>query len=137
MRMPPDHLARDRLDYIAERERVFLFSHAGMKHHLQQEVAEFLPEIIEVTAGDGVSNFIGLLDCVGRDRREILLKVPRATSAGRPKRRHDLEQARNIARRGHWATNSGKIRLICRKMRDNPAKPGQMPATSNDWPADR
>ena len=93
MRMPADHLARDRLDHIAERKGVLLLRHAGVKHHLQQEIAEFVAEIVEIAARDGVDDLIGLLDGVGRDRRKILFEVPRATGHGRAQRRHDFEQA--------------------------------------------
>src|SRR5665647_251641 len=59
--IPPDHLARDRLDHVAERKRILLFRHAGMEHHLQQQIAEFLPEIVEVVARDGVHDLMGCL----------------------------------------------------------------------------
>ena len=91
--MPPDHLARDRLDHVAERERVLLLRHAGVKHHLQQEIAEFVAQIVEIAARDGVGDLVGFLDGVGRDGRKILLEIPRAAGAGRAQRRHDLEQA--------------------------------------------
>ena len=81
MRMPADHLARDGLDHVAERERVLLLRHAGVIDHLQQEIAEFVVEIVEIAARDGVGDLIGFLDGVGRDRRKILLEVPRAAGA--------------------------------------------------------
>ncbi len=93
MRMPSDHLARDGLDHVAERECILFFRHAGVKHHLQQEIAEFVTQIVEVAARDGVGDFKGFLDGVGCDTRKILFEIPRATAAGRPQRRHDLEQA--------------------------------------------
>jgi hypothetical protein len=49
-----------------------------VKHHLQQEIAEFVTQIVEVAARDGVGDFIGLLDGVGCDTRKILFEVPRA-----------------------------------------------------------
>ena len=93
MRMPPDHLSRDRLDHVAERECVLLLGHARVIHHLQQEIAEFIPEIVEIAARDGVGHLVGFLDGVGRDRRKILFEVPRTAAAGRAQRHHDLEQA--------------------------------------------
>ena len=93
MRMPADHFARDRLDHVAERKRVLFLRHAGVEHHLQQEIAEFVAQIVEIAARDGVSDFIGFLDGVGRDGRKILLEVPRAAGAGRSQLRHDVEQA--------------------------------------------
>ena len=127
MRMPPDHLARDRLDHVAEGERVLLFGHAGVKHHLQQEIAEFAAEIVEVAARDGLGDFIGFLDGVRRNRREILFEVPRAAGAGRAQRRHDLEQTFDIAGRGHGTPEPGDDQaLVCRKMRVDPSETSQM-----------
>jgi len=64
-----------------------------MKHHLQQEIAEFVPEVVEIAARDGVRDFISLLDGIGRNGRKILLEVPRAAGARRSQHRHDFEQA--------------------------------------------
>ena len=46
-----------------------------------------------VAALDRVGDLIGFLDRVGRDRREILLAVPRAAAIGIAQPRHDGEQA--------------------------------------------
>ena len=115
MRMPADHLGRDRLDHIAERKGVLLFRHAGMKHHLQQQVAEFVAQITEIAPRDGVGDLIGLLDGVGRDGRKILFEIPRTAAAGRPQLRHDVEQTGDIAGRGHDAPSLRDQALVCRK----------------------
>jgi hypothetical protein len=47
-----------------------------VKHHLQEQVAELLAEIIVILALDGVGDLVGLLDRIGLDRIEILLDVP-------------------------------------------------------------
>ena len=78
MRMPADHFARDGLDHVAERERVLLLRHARVIDDLQQEIAEFVAEIVEIAARDGIGDLIGFLDGVGRDRRKILFEVPGA-----------------------------------------------------------
>ena len=93
MRVPPDHLSGDRLDHIAEGEGILLLRHAGVIHHLQQEIAEFVAQIFEIAARDGVGDLIGFLDGVGGDGRKILFEIPRTAAAGRAQRRHDLEQA--------------------------------------------
>ena len=93
MRMPSDHLARDRLDDVAECEGVLFLGHAGVIDDLKQEIAQFIPEIVEIAAADRVRNLVGFLDGVGRDRRKILLEVPGAAGDGRAQRRHDLDQA--------------------------------------------
>ena len=93
VRMPPDHFARHGLDHVTEGKGVLLLGHAGMIDDLQQEIAEFVPEIVEIAAADRVRDLIGFLDGVGRDGRKVLLEVPGAAGDGRAQRRHDLDQA--------------------------------------------
>jgi hypothetical protein len=119
MRMPPDHLFRDRLDHVPESECALFLGHAGVKHYLQQEIAEFVAEIGEIAARDGVGDLIGFLDGVGRDAREVLFEIPRATAAGGAQLRHDVEQAFDFAGRGHGYTVSNEP-PVCRK---TPARP--------------
>jgi hypothetical protein len=52
-----------------------------MKHHLQQQIAEFVTEIVEIAARDRIGDFMGLLDGVGRNGGKILLEVPRTAAA--------------------------------------------------------
>ncbi len=96
MRVTPDHLRRDRLDHVAEGERVGLLAHARVIDDLQQEVAELVLELREIAALDRIRDLVGLLDRVGRDRREILLEIPRAAGARRAQRGHDLDQAGDV-----------------------------------------
>ena len=83
VRVAADHLRRDRLDDVAEGERAGLLGHARVIDDLQQEIAELVLEVGEIAARDRVGDLVGLLDRVGRDRRERLLEVPRAAGAGR------------------------------------------------------
>jgi hypothetical protein len=92
MRMPSDHFSRHRLDDVAERKGAVLLRHPRVEHDLQQQIAEFVAEIVEIAAGDGVDDLIGLLDGILRDRRKILFEVPGAAGHRRAQRRHDLEQ---------------------------------------------
>ena len=78
MRMPPDQLLGDRLHHVAEIERALLLGHAGVEHDLQQQVAQFVAQVVEIAALDRVGDLVGFLDRVGRDGREVLLQVPRA-----------------------------------------------------------
>ena len=104
MGVTADHFRRDRGNDIAEIEQVALLGHAGMKHDLKQQVAEFVFQIDHVAAGDGVGDFIGLFDGVGRNRSEILLDIPWASGFRRPQGDHDLEKAGNVARGLHRLT---------------------------------
>ena len=100
MRMAANELLGDGLDHVAERERALFLRHAGVKHDLQQQVAQFVLEIGKVAARNGVGDLVGFLDRIRRDGREILRQVPRTAALGRPQRRHDLDQPGNVARRG-------------------------------------
>ena len=77
MRMAADQLGRDRLDHAAEIEMSGFLGHARMEDHLQQEVAKFVAQIGDVAAFDRIDDFIGLLDRIGRDRRESSVRDPR------------------------------------------------------------
>ena len=96
MGVAPDELLGDRLDDVAEAEPAGFLRHAGVKHDLQQQVAELVAQIVEVAPGDRVGDLIGLLDGVRRDGRKILLEVPRAPGPRRAQRRHDLDQPRDV-----------------------------------------
>ena len=66
-----------RLHHVAEIERALFLGHAGMKHDLQQKIAKFLLQIGEIAARDGVGDFVGFFQRVGRDGRKILRQIPR------------------------------------------------------------
>jgi hypothetical protein len=54
-----------------------------VKHHLQQQIAKLVAQIIEVTPFDGIRNLVGFLDGVRRNGGEVLRQIPRAACAGR------------------------------------------------------
>jgi len=58
-----------------------LFGHAGVKNNLQQEIAELIAQIVEIAARDRISDFVGFLDRIRRNRREILFEIPWAAAA--------------------------------------------------------
>ena len=45
--------------------------HLGMEHHLQQQVAEFVAQVGQISALDRIRDLVGFLDRVGGDGREI------------------------------------------------------------------
>ncbi len=100
-----DHLARDRLVPRRRNANAFCSSaSAGVIHHLQQKIAQFFAEIVEIATPDGVGDLIGFLDRVGRDRRKILFEVPRAAAAGRAQLRHDFDADLRYRGRASWST---------------------------------
>ena len=84
--------------------------HAGVEHDLEQQVAQLVAQVGEIAAGDGVGDLVGLFERVGRDGRKVLLQVPGAAGAGRPQRRHDLEQPADVAGGFHAANLPSAIR---------------------------
>ncbi len=74
--MSPTHLLGDDRGDVVKIEMTGLVGHLGMKHDLQQEITELVPEIPHVAARDRIGDFVGLLDRVRRYRREGLLDIP-------------------------------------------------------------
>src|SRR5258708_25764787 len=72
-----------------------------MEYDLEQEIAQFVAQVVEIAARNGVGDLVSLLDGVRREGCKGLVNVPGATSAGRAQRRHDLEQPGDVAGRGH------------------------------------
>src|SRR5215831_15173894 len=101
VRMTAHELFAEALDDVGKVEGPLLLRHAGMEDDLEQEIAQFVAQVIEIAARNGVGDLVRLLDGVRRDRFKGLLQVPGATSAGRAQRRHDLEQPGDVAGRGH------------------------------------
>ena len=107
MGMAPDELFAQRLHYIGKVERALLLGHTGMKNDLQKKVAKLLAQIYEIAARDGVGDLVGLLNCIGRDGREILVEVPRTPRPWSTEGCHDLKKVGNVAGRAHRTAESG------------------------------
>jgi hypothetical protein len=69
-----------------------------MKHDLELKIAEFIRERVHVTPIDRIGDLIRFLDRVGRDRREILLQIPRAAMLRIAETAHDLDETFQIHR---------------------------------------
>ena len=63
-----------------------------MKHDLEKQVSQLIFELVHVAGLDGISNFVGFLDGVGRDSGKGLLKVPWATVFNVAETGHNLEE---------------------------------------------
>ena len=98
---------------VGQRELALLGGQHGVEHHLEQEVAELLLQLLEAGARghvdvvDRLEHLVGLLEQVTGEAGVGLLAVPRAL---RPQRADQLVEASHLAgdrrrqRRGSTAT---------------------------------
>ena len=63
-----------------------------MEHDLEEEVAQFLPEVGHVASFYGVRHLVGFLYGVRCDGGEGLLQVPRAAGLRIAQPRHDVQE---------------------------------------------
>ena len=99
VRMPVGHFAVDGRNHVVEREQTLLLRQLGMEHHLEQEIAEFVAQVIRLTALDGIGDLIGFFDGVRRQGAEVLLQIPGTAAFGIAQGPHDYQQLLN--RRAH------------------------------------
>ena len=95
--MAADHLVADRGNHVAECEAALFFRHPRVEDHLQQQVAEFILQRMQVIAIDGIDDFIRLLDRVWGNRGEGLLDIPGTAAIRVAQARHDRQQGVDIA----------------------------------------
>jgi len=98
MRVAPHQLGLDGRRDLIEGERARLLGEARVEDDLKQQVAELIAQALEIAARDGIGHLVGLLDRVGRDRREGLPEVPRAAGPRVAQARHDREEPVDRAR---------------------------------------
>ena len=94
MGVAPDELLVNAARHGGEIEPTPLLRHAGMKHHLEEEITELIAQLPRLAALHGVGHLIRLLDGVGRDGTEGLLPIPRAAVLGVAQANHQLEEGR-------------------------------------------
>ncbi len=70
--------------------------HAGVEDHLEQQVSQFIPQILQVAALNGIGDLIGFFDRVGRYGAEVLLDIPGAAGLRVPEASHDREKAAQL-----------------------------------------
>ncbi len=100
MRMPADQLGGDGLDHVAEVERALLLRHAGVEHDLEQEVAQFVPQVDEIAARDRVGDLVGFLDRVGRDASRSPARGPRGSRVPGVRSAAMISISRGMSREG-------------------------------------
>src|SRR5262249_53823610 len=107
VRMAAYELFGEALDDVGKVEGPLLLRHAGMEDDLEQEVTQFIAQVIEVAPRNGVGDLVCLLDGVRGDGAKGRLEIPRTAGTGRAQRRHDFEQPGDIAGRGHRKIDDG------------------------------
>ena len=98
VRMPPDHFLRDRARHIVQRKQAFFLRHAGVKHHLKEQIPKFFPQVLGVPClcqnidpADHLRRFFYAL------RFEALMGLDAVPRAFHPQLLHDLFQSFNLA----------------------------------------
>jgi hypothetical protein len=66
--------------------------HAGVKHHLKQQITQLVAQARRIVALDGVGDLVGLLDGVRRNAAKVLRKIPTAALLRIPQPRHHLKE---------------------------------------------
>ena len=91
VRMAADHLVGDPRGHLVEVEHPGFFGHLRVIDHLEQEIAQLVLEVVEITARDLVGNLVGLLDGVGRDGEKSCSRSQGQPASG--SRRHAITQS--------------------------------------------
>src|SRR5580704_19499904 len=80
--MSADHLVMNAGDDVGNVECTGFSRQVGMKQDLQQEIAEFLRQVLRTSLFDGIEDFVGFLDQIGSECRGGLLAVPGTAARG-------------------------------------------------------
>lgn len=104
------HLVADRTGHVGKAERTLLTGHLRMEHNLQQQIAQLVLQVDQITAVDRVGYFVGFLDGVRRDAGKILLQVPGAAALRVAQPRHDAQQAVQFSGGGHAVLLRQRVR---------------------------
>ena len=86
-----DQLFTDAVHHVVKAKGAGLPGHRGVEHHLEQDIAQLLLQIVHVHAVDGVGGLIGLLQHIGADGLMGLGPVPGA-APGSAEQLHDFQQ---------------------------------------------
>ena len=78
MRMATQHLVTYRLVNTVKIKPAPLFRHLCMENHLEQEITQFVLQVIGIIPGDGIGNLVSLFNGIGCNGGEILFDIPRA-----------------------------------------------------------
>ena len=91
--MPRLHLVADIARDIGIGEAAGFLGHARVEDDLEQQVAKLSAQIVHVAAFDRIGDLIRFLDCIRRNDREILRRVPFAPGLRIAQACHDGEES--------------------------------------------
>ena len=114
MRMTPDELGVQAGRHFRQRKVSRLSGHLRVEEHLQQQVAQLVPQLGPVAALDGVEDLVGLLQRMLLDGVEGLFAVPGHPPGPRS--------------RAMMATASASGAAACRASRHSPTAAADSPS---------
>ncbi len=126
MRVAANQLVADGAGNALEVELPRLAGHLRMKHHLEQQISQFILEMLRVAALDGIRHLVGLLDGVRRNAGKGLLPIPGAAVGG-SQPRHDGEQFLQPIARHARAGHRGPAPRACSMRRNVSSMPAVAP----------
>src|SRR4029434_4115990 len=80
VRVPADHLLVEPGEEIGHGELPRLARELGVEHHLEQEIAQLLLDVVARPPVEGLQGLVRLLDEIGLERLARLLPVPGAAT---------------------------------------------------------
>ena len=97
MRVPGDHLVGHGVGHLVEGEQPCLSRHLGVEHRLEEQITQLAFQVVPGFAFDGIGDFMGFFDGIGRDGGEGLFDVPGAAGVRVAQAAHDLQKAGHAA----------------------------------------
>lgn len=94
MRMPANQFLHQDPADLVKVERATLAAKLCVKHHLKQQIAQFLNQFDLIAGLHGVHQFVSLFDGMPQERLVVLLPIPRTPIRG-PQGGHDFEHLIN------------------------------------------
>lgn len=96
MRMAALQLVADGSADIIKIEAAFFLRHLRVKHHLEQQVAQFAAQIVKILTRNRIQYFIGFFQRIRRDAGEGLLFIPRTAVFRVAQALHEGEKTVNL-----------------------------------------
>jgi hypothetical protein len=98
MGMAPHQLGADATGHPGQIKTALLAGDAGMQHHLQQQIPQFLLQVTVIAVANRVRHLVGLLQHVGDEGAVGLLQIPGATGHRIAQLIHDGDQPAKVLR---------------------------------------